>query len=86
MHDHHAQELYRRHPSIDPARGILEDRRLPKAFHEKRLAQMREMLATRNKAQQLPGRWGQRGGGAEARSADAKATDRSPKVGKRFRR
>ena len=49
MHHRHAQELRRRHPDIDPARGILDDRRLPKAFHEKRLAQMRELLATRGR-------------------------------------
>jgi hypothetical protein len=49
MHDRDAQELYRRHPEIDPARGILDDRRLPKGFHEKRLVQMRELLATRHR-------------------------------------
>jgi hypothetical protein len=49
MHDRDAQELYRRHPEIDPARGILDDRRLPKGFHEKRLVHMRELLATRHR-------------------------------------
>ncbi len=47
MRDRDAQELYRRHPEIDPARGILDDGRLPRAFHEKRVVQMRELLATR---------------------------------------
>jgi hypothetical protein len=49
MHDRNAQELYRRHPEIDPARGILDDRRLPREFHKKRLVQMRDLLATRDR-------------------------------------
>ena len=47
MNDRDARELHGRHPEIDPARAILDDPRLPKAFHEKRFAQMRELLATR---------------------------------------
>ncbi len=47
MNDRDARQLHGRHPEIDPARAILDDRRLPKAFHEKRFAQMRELLATR---------------------------------------
>jgi hypothetical protein len=54
MHDRDARELHRRHPEIDPARGILDDRRLPKAFREKRLVQMRDQLATRGPDPTLP--------------------------------
>jgi hypothetical protein len=70
MHDRDARELHRRHPEIDPARGILDDRRLPKAFREKRLVQMRDLLATRDPDPTLthevgPPRDRGRGGGPE---------------------
>jgi hypothetical protein len=47
MHDRDARELYRRHSALDPARAILDDKRLSRTFYEKRLPQMRELLAGR---------------------------------------
>jgi hypothetical protein len=44
--DHHAKELYQR-KGVDPADAIIDDARLPAAFREKRLPQMREHLAER---------------------------------------
>ncbi len=46
MRDHHARELYRG-KGIDPAAAVVDDVRLPPAFLEKRLPQMREQLASR---------------------------------------
>jgi hypothetical protein len=46
MRDDHAKELYRE-KGIDPAAAVLGDVRLPPAFREKRLPQMRDQLATR---------------------------------------
>ncbi len=50
MHDRDARELYRRYPAMDPSRAILDDQRLSKSFQEKRLPQMRELLAGREQA------------------------------------
>jgi hypothetical protein len=44
--DHHAKELYRA-KGVDPADAMIDDTRLPPAFREKRLPQMREQLAQR---------------------------------------
>jgi hypothetical protein len=49
MRDRDARELYRSR-GVDPAEVILEDRRLAKAFHDKRLPQMRAELATRDRS------------------------------------
>jgi hypothetical protein len=46
MRDHHAKELYRT-TGVDPAESIVNDGRLPTAFRETRLPQMRKHLATR---------------------------------------
>jgi hypothetical protein len=46
MHDHHAKELYRG-SRVDPAAAIVDDARLPAAFRERRLPQMREQLSSR---------------------------------------
>jgi hypothetical protein len=50
--DHHAKELYRG-KGVDPGEAIVDDARLPAAFREKRLPQMREQLAARPR----PGAW-----------------------------
>jgi hypothetical protein len=47
MRDHHAKELYRSR-RVDPAAAIVGDARLPAAFREKRLPQMREQLGKRS--------------------------------------
>jgi hypothetical protein len=46
IHDRHAKELVRT-TGIDPALVLVDDVRLPPTFRERRLAQMREQLATR---------------------------------------
>jgi hypothetical protein len=45
MRDHHARELYRG-SRVDRAAAIVDDARLPAAFREKRLPQMREQLSS----------------------------------------
>lgn len=47
--DRHAKELYRTR-GVDPADAIIDDARLPAAFRERRLPQMREHLAARERA------------------------------------
>jgi hypothetical protein len=46
LRDHHAKDLYRG-SRVDPAAAILEDQRLPAAFREKRLPQIRDQLSSR---------------------------------------
>jgi hypothetical protein len=46
MHDDHAKELLRA-TGIDAARALVDDERLPPAFRQQRLPQMREHLARR---------------------------------------
>ncbi len=49
MQDPHARELYRR-KGVDPGEAIVDHVRLPAAFHENRLPQLREQLATRTRS------------------------------------
>jgi hypothetical protein len=51
--DRHAKELFRS-SGVDPAMAILDDPRLPPAFRETRLPQMREQLAARERAAAAP--------------------------------
>jgi hypothetical protein len=44
--DRHAKELYQAR-GVDPAEALVDDARLPTAFRERRLPQMREQLAAR---------------------------------------
>jgi hypothetical protein len=46
MRDQHAKEVYRT-KGVDPADAIFDDARLPAAFRDRRLPQMREQLAAR---------------------------------------
>lgn len=46
--DRHAKELYRA-TGVDPAAAIVDDERLAPTFHERRLPQMREQLAARER-------------------------------------
>ena len=46
MRDHHAKELYRA-KGVDPAEAIVDDPRLPTAFRQKRLPQMKDQLFAR---------------------------------------
>lgn len=55
VRDHHAKELYRT-KSVDPADAIVDDARLPEAFRERRLAQMKDQLAARAAATDLGGK------------------------------
>jgi hypothetical protein len=49
IRDYHARELYRG-KGMDPAEALLDDARLPAAFCEKRVPQMRRQLAARAKS------------------------------------
>jgi hypothetical protein len=49
MRDHHAKELYRA-KGVDPADAIIDDARLPTAFRDKRLPQIKEQLSARLRA------------------------------------